>query len=88
MRVEHGRLVFTDIFVRDLRERRTSLRLLPLTQSTGWSSFVRGLTGWVFHMNFMRSHAATQCKYASTQGARVIGALDTGGQSTTQPCHA
>ena len=45
-------LVFTDIFVRDLREHRTSLRLLPLTQSPGSSSFVRGLTGWVSHVHF------------------------------------
>ena len=42
MWLERGDPVFTDIFVRSLRERRNSLRLLPLKQSSGLSSFVRG----------------------------------------------
>ena len=42
MWVEHRHPIFTDIFVRDLREHRTNLSLLPLTQSPRWSSFQRG----------------------------------------------
>ena len=36
-----------------------------------------------FHMNFKGSHVTAQSKHACTQGARVIGALDTGGQSAS-----
>ena len=42
MWLERGDPVFTDIFVRSLRERRTSLQLLPFNQSPRLSSFVRG----------------------------------------------
>ena len=35
------------------------------------------------HINFKRSQATAQCKHVSTQEARVIGALDIGGQSAS-----
>ena len=51
MWLKRGDPIFTDIPVRSLKEHRISLRLLPLNQSPGLSSFVRGR--W---MGVPRSH--------------------------------